>query len=260
MSRGKSRSARVKTRPSLPPSASRASHDSVSVAATSQFTLCTDATLALFVMRRRSAVFLLALACTLIGLGCNDPARPGKRKGKPISTALLCDCKPTHITKDDWRIEYKNGALPALQPEDTTVAAILAWPEGAEPGPRTPRSGPELKMYRIRQAYMQTVFLRKGDCDLHIEISEQPDKNAPRMIVETPGTSTYCAARTKMYADLQHRRISLTDLNQELSPPVLVEVEGVAFRDQAHTVWFARGSDRVKTLWEIHPAIVRISF
>lgn len=211
-------------------------------------------------MRRRSAVFLLALACTLIGLGCNDPARPGKRKGKPISTALLCDCKPTHITKDDWRIEYKNGALPALQPEDTTVAAILAWPEGAEPGPRTPRSGPELKMYRIRQAYMQTVFLRKGDCDLHIEISEQPDKNAPRMIVETPGTSTYCAARTKMYADLQHRRISLTDLNQELSPPVLVEVEGVAFRDQAHTVWFARGSDRVKTLWEIHPAIVRISF
>jgi hypothetical protein len=140
------------------------------------------------------------------------------------------------------------------------VAAILAWPQGPEPGPRTPRSGPEVKMYRIRQAYMQTVFLRKGDCDLHIEISEQPDKNAPRMIVETPGTSSYCAARTKMYADLQHRGISLTDLNQELSPPVLVEVEGVAFRDQAHTVWFARGSDRVKTLWEIHPAIVRSSF
>jgi hypothetical protein len=199
-------------------------------------------------MRRRSAVFFLLLAGMLAALGCNDPARPGSRKGKPISTALLCDCKPTHITKDDWRIEYKNGALPALEPEDTTVATILGWPEGPEPGPRTPRSGPELKMYRIRHAYMQTIFLRKGDCDLHIEISERP------------GTSTYCAVRTKMYADLQHRGISLTDLNQELSPPLPVEVEGVAFRDQAHTVWFARGSDRVETLWEIHPASVRSSF
>jgi hypothetical protein len=224
------------------------------------FNSAADATLALFVMRRRSAVFILSLAYTLAGLGCNDPARPGNRKGKPISTALLCDCKPTHITKDDWRIEYKNGALPALEPEDTTVEAILAWPEGPEPGRRTPRSGQELKMYRIRHAYMQTIFLREGDCDLHVEISEQPDKKAPRMIVETPGTSTYCTARTKMYADLQHHGITLTNLNQELSPPVPVEVEGVAFRDQAHTVWFARGSDRVKTLWEIHPAVVRISF
>lgn len=211
-------------------------------------------------MRRRFAASLLFLTWILSFSGCNDPARPGNRKAKSISTTLLCDCKPTHITKDDWRIEYKNGALPALEPEDTTVAAILAWPQGPEPGPRTPRSGPELKMYLIRRAYLQTVFLRKGDCDLHIEISEQPDKNAPRMIVETPGTSSYCTARTKMYTDLQHRGISLTDLNQELSPPLPVEVEGVAFRDQAHTVWFARGSDRVKTLWEIHPAIVRISF
>jgi hypothetical protein len=211
-------------------------------------------------MCRTLAVYLGLFAAVLIPLGCNDPARPGNRRGKPISTALLCDCRPTHITKDDWRIEYKNGALPALEPEDTTVAAILAWPEGPEPGPRSPRSGPELKMYRIRHAYMQTIFLRKGDCDLHIEISEQPDKKAPRMIVETPGTSTYCAARTNMYADLQRRGISLTDLNQELSPPLPVEVEGVAFRDQAHTVWFARGSDRVKTLWEIHPAVVRIIF
>src|SRR6185312_5937180 len=212
-----------------------------------------NGTLALFVMRTRSVVFLTVIGVVAL-LGCNDPARPGNRKGKPISTTLLCDCKPTHITKDDWRIEYKNGSLPHLQPEDTTVTAILSWPEGSEPGPRTPRSGPELKMYRVAHAYMHTIFLRKGDCDLHIEISNQPDKNAPRMIVETPGRPDYCVARTTIYADLQRRGINLTELNQELSPPLPVEVEGVAFRDQAHTVWFARGSDRVKTLWEIHPA------
>jgi hypothetical protein len=211
-------------------------------------------------MSTKTAVLALSYAGLLMLVACSDPARPGNRKGAPISTTLLCDCKPTHITKDDWRIEYKNGSLPHLQPEDTTVGAILAWPEGPEPGPRTPRSGPELKMYRIRRAYMQTIFLRKGDCDLHIEISEQPDKTAPRMIVETPGRPDYCTARTTIYAELSHRGILLTDLNQELSPPLPVEVEGVAFRDQAHTVWFARGSDLVKTLWEIHPAIVKISF
>ena len=194
----------------------------------------------------------------MIVLACNDPARPGKRQGKPISTTLLCNCRPTHITKDDWRIEYKNGSLPRLDPEEVTVAAIVAWPEGPEPEARAPRSGAELKMWRIRRAYMQTAFLREGDCDLHIEISEQPDKNAARMIVETPGTSVYCAARTAMFADLQRHGIALTDLNQELSPPLPVEIEGVAFRDQAHTVWFARGSDRVKTLWEIHPAMVKM--
>ncbi len=209
-------------------------------------------------MRKSSAVYLLSLAWVLGLFGCSDPARPGNRKGKPISTTLLCDCKPTHITKDDWRIEHKNGPLPHLEPEDTTVVAILSWPEGSEPGPRSPRTGRELKKYRIHRAYMQTVFLRKGDCDLHIEISEQPDKAAPRMIVETPGSPDYCEARTTMYADLRHRGITITDLNQELSPAIPVEVEGVAFRDQAHTVWFARGSDRVKTLWEIHPAIVNV--
>lgn len=241
-------------------SALRVFHDSVSFVTTIPFRSHTCASIAHYLMWRTFALYLVSFAGVLSLVACNDPARPGNRKGTPISTTLLCHCEPIDITKDDWRIEYKNESLPAREPEDTTVAAILGWPEGPEPDPRTPRSGPELKMYRIRHAYMQTIFLRKGDCDLHVEISEQPDKNAPRMIVETPGTSTYCAARTKMYVDLQHRGFTLTDLNQELSPPLSVEVEGAAFRDQAHTVWSARGSDRVKTLWEIHPAIVRINF
>src|SRR5690348_11330108 len=241
-------------------SASRVFHDSVSAAATIPLSSQTDASFAHCVMRSTFAVYLLSFAGVLSLVACNDPARPGNRKGMPISPTLLCQCTPTDITKDDWRIEYKNESLPVLEPEDTTVAAILGWPAGPVPDPRTPRSGPELKMYRIRRAYMQTIFLRKGDCDLHVEISEQPHKNAPRMIVETPSTSTYCAVRTKMYVDLQHRGITLTDLNQELSPPLSVEVDGLAFRDQAHTLGSARGSNRVKTLWEIHPAIVRISF
>src|SRR5437868_3809499 len=143
------------------------------------------------------------LACGLLLSACSDPARPGKKQGKPINTALLCACKPTHITKDDWRIEFKNGPLPDGQPQVTSVAAILGWSEGPEPGPRTQRSGRELQLYRVPRAYVQTVFFRRSDCDLHVEVSDVPDKNAPRIIIETPGAAEYCQARSNIYSMLR---------------------------------------------------------
>ena len=206
---------------------------------------------------RRFALALL-ISTLLFSNACNDPARPGKKQGKPIDATLLCNCKPAHITKDDWRIEFKNGSLPQGEPSEITVAAILAWPDGPEPGPRTARSARELTLYRVRKAYLQSVFLRRSDCDLHLEVSEEPAKNAHRIIVETPGTSDYCPARSNMAADLQRQGITLTSLNQELSQPLTVEIVGVPFRDQAHPVWFARGSDQVTSLWELHPAIVKV--
>ena len=206
----------------------------------------------------RSAVRGLLILPTLFCIACNDPARPGKRTGKPTNPAALCTCAPTHITKDDWRIEFKNGSLPKVEPVEATTAEVLQWPEGAEPGRRSARTGRELPLYRIGKAYLQTVFFRSSDCDLHLEISEEAGKNAPRMIVEIPGTAEYCSPRTTLFADLQQAGVTITDLNQELSQPLQVEVVGVAFRDQAHPVWFARGSDKVATLWELHPAIVKI--
>jgi hypothetical protein len=153
-----------------------------------------DVTLRFLMLHLRQSGWLPTI-CLLMSLcACNDPARPGNRVGKAVSENLLCSCEPTHITKDDWRIEFKNGSLPQGEPRETTVAHILSWPEGPEPGPRTPRSGNELVLWRISKAYMQTAFLREGDCDLHVELAELPDKNAPRMIVETPGRPDYCAS------------------------------------------------------------------
>src|SRR5215475_5290346 len=200
----------------------------------------------------------LAIVAALFFVACNDPARPGKRAGKPTNPAALCVCKPTHITKDDWRIEFKNEPLPKVAPTDISAAAVLQWPEGAQPGARSARSGRELILYRIPRAYLQTVFFRTSDCDLHAEISDAPSKTAPRMIVETPGTTEYCLPRASLFADLEHRGITITDVNQELAQPLAVEIIGVAFRDEAHPVWFARGSDKVATLWELHPATVKI--
>jgi len=200
----------------------------------------------------------LAIVAALFFVACNDPARPGNRSGKPTNPAALCVCKPTHITKDDWRIEFKNEPLPKADAIDITAAAILQWPEGPEPGARNGRSGRELVLYRIPKAYLQTVFFRTSDCDLHLEISDAPNKSAPRMIVETPGTSEYCSPRATLFPDLERKGITITDVNQEIPQPFPVEVLGVAFRDQAHPVWFTRGSDRVATLWELHPATVKI--
>jgi len=201
----------------------------------------------------------LIIAALLVCASCDDPARPGKNQGKAIEPNLLCSCRPTHITKDDWRIEFKNGSLPQGPPQEVTIAAILQWRQGPEPGVRTPRSGLELTRFHVQKAYLQSLFLRKSDCDLHMEVSEEPDKNAPRMIIETPGTSDYCEARSRMFEALRRKGIMLSDLNQELSPALPVEITGVPFRDQAHPVWFARGSEKVVTLWELHPAIAKIS-
>ncbi|HWY67724.1 MAG TPA: hypothetical protein VNX88_03615 [Terriglobales bacterium] len=200
----------------------------------------------------------LLIPVTLFLMACNDPARPGKRVGKATNPAALCVCKPTHITKDDWRIEFKNESLPKAEPVDISAAAILQWAEGPEPGSRSARSGREMALYRVPKAYLQTVFFRASDCDLHLEISEEPSKTASRMIVETPGTQEYCLPRASFFADLERRGITITDVNQELSQPFPVEVIGVAFRDQVHPMGFARGSDRVDTLWELHPATVRV--
>ena len=205
----------------------------------------------------RCAPILLVI---ILLTACNDPARPGNKVGKPVEATLLCACKPTHITPDDWRIEFKNGSLPQTQPTEISVATMLAWPQGPEPGRRTPRSGRELTLFHVPKAYLQAVFLRKGDCDLHIEVSEQPDKNAPRMIIETPGSPEYCSARTGLSAGMLKRGITITDLAQEIAQPIAVEITGVAFRDEAHPVWFARGSEKVSTLWELHPAIVKALF
>jgi len=221
--------------------------------------LAADLNVTLRYLRMTRSQFLrsLLVLALLVCVACNDPARPGSRAGRATNPAALCACKPTHITKDDWRIEFKNGSLPQSDPTDTTTAAILQWPEGPEPGRRTARSGRELILYRIRKAYLQTVFFRRSDCDLHLEISEDASKTAPRMIVETPGTGEYCLARSTLFTNLQNRGITITDLNQEVKPQD-VEVIGVPFRDQAHPVWFARGSDKVATVWELHPATVKL--
>ena len=198
-------------------------------------------------------------ALMLFFSSCEGSAAPGRRHGTPVREDQICECKPTAISADDWRIAVKNVAIPNdLAPIDVTVQEILHWHEGHMPVATAPRTGPELQIYRIRRAYVQAAFLRDGDCDFDIEISGEPGKDAPRMVVETPGMREFCLARRDFIAGLRRNGITLTNWATELVEPVPVEVTGLAFRDQWHPFWIPRASSRVETLWELHPAIIRI--
>lgn len=132
---------------------------------------------------------------------------------------------------------------------------MLTWPQEPVPGPEAPRTGRELQLFQIQNAFVQLVFLVGTDCDIHMEIADSADKTAPRVIVETPVDSEYCQAREQLVSALAARGITLNGARQELNPAIPATVLGLAFEDLPHST---RGSSFVQSLWEIHPAIVTL--
>ncbi|PYV58341.1 MAG: hypothetical protein DMG98_08080 [Acidobacteria bacterium] len=134
----------------------------------------------------------------------------------------------------------------------TTVAQILGWAFGPDPLDSTLRTGRELTLYQITTAYLQNARLISFDCDVHFEISDTPDKNAPRVIVETAIDSEYCPSRKAIEGGLAQHHFQLqyianADVSQAELPQALpVSVLGLAFRDFEHN----RGSVEVGTPWD----------
>jgi hypothetical protein len=172
----------------------------------------------------------------------------------------ICSCTPTAPASEDFRHAEKHVPLPNLTPTETTVAAILSWSFGPDPNNDTPRSGRELILYHIPSAYLENARLISFDCDIHLEISDVPDKAAPRVIVETPIDSEYCTNRKALEAALAEHHFHLKYIPQsairqaELPVPLPVSVLGLGFRDFEHN----RGSEEIATPWELHPAEVTV--
>jgi hypothetical protein len=176
--------------------------------------------------------------------------------GNPSQSTLddLCNCKPKDSASVDFRHAEKHIPLPSGPATPVTVQTILSWTQH-ESVADGPRQGRENTLFQVKQAYLQWASVQNGDCDLHLEISATPDKNAPRVMVETPVDAEYCPARQTLQAQLkQHGR----DLSQteggELPQPFLVTVQGLAFEDFEHN----RGTALIATTWELHPAIVTL--
>jgi hypothetical protein len=173
-----------------------------------------------------------------------------------IAGKNLCDCLPLEPDAVDYRHNAKHVPLPAGTPQEITVATILSWPQTPILPPDQPRFGRELQLVHVSTAWLQNASVNPGDCDIHIEISAIADRNAPRVVVETPVDSEYCSARQQIQAGLKQHGFQLDETHGgELPQPLPAQVLGLPFEDFEHN----RGSQQVATLWEIHPAIVTLN-
>jgi len=165
----------------------------------------------------------------------------------------LCKCLPLEPDIADYRHAAKHVPISDLVAQEVSVEIILTWPQDLLIPPDAPRTGRELQVFHIANAFLQNVSVNALDCDVSMEISQTADKSSSRMIVETPVDSEYCGARQNIQAQLKQHGFRLDSQHGgELSPALPVEVVGMAFEDFEHD----RGP--VATFWELHPAIVTL--
>jgi len=168
----------------------------------------------------------------------------------------ICNCLPVEPDIADYRHAAKHVPLPNTTPQEVTVTDILGWDQGLPVLPAdAPRTGRELQLFHVAQAFLQNASVNPADCDVHLEISQTADKTAPRVIVETPVDSEYCSARKNIQAQLSQHGFQLDATHGgELTSALPAQVTGMAFEDFEHN----RGSAQVATLWELHPAVVTL--
>jgi hypothetical protein len=167
----------------------------------------------------------------------------------------ICNCLPLQPDAVDYRHAAKHVPLPSGTPQEIGVATIFSWPQDPVLPIDQPRTGRELQLMHIANAFLENASVNPDDCDVHMEISELADVNAPRVIVETPVDMEYCSARQSVQSQLKKHGFTLdVQHGGDLSQPLPVEVLGLPFEDFEH----GRGTSKVATLWEIHPAIVTI--
>jgi hypothetical protein len=198
-----------------------------------------------------TALVYAQLSC---GGGGMKPVPTGNTPSTPSNGQDLCVCTETEPASSDFRTVAKHVTLPQIAANEISVGTILGWPVPAEPAFDATRQGRELQLFHIGQAFLQFAWLNTGDCDLHLEISDSQDKNAPRVIVETPFGDMFCSARRQLGQQLSARGFTLNSSSGELPTPVAVDVVGLAFQDFNHS----RGTSHVATVWELHPAIVNV--
>jgi hypothetical protein len=197
----------------------------------------------------KSGKYLVRLQAVLLGIfvcvACGTQGRIND----------ICGCLALEPDAADYRHNAKHVPIPSGTPQEIDVATILAWPQDVALPPDQPRSGRELQLVHIAQAFLENASVNPGDCDIHMEISQVASKTAPRVVIETPIDSEYCSARQNIQSQLKQHGFQL-DIQHggDLAQPLPVSVIGLPFEDFEH----GRGSAQVATVWEIHPAIVNI--
>src|ERR1700730_9933216 len=144
----------------------------------------------------------------------------------------LCKCLPIEPDILDFRHVAKHVQIPTIAAQEIGIDTILSWTQDDFVAPDAPRTGRELQVFHVAVAFLQEASVNAADCDVHFELSMTADKNADRVIVETPVDSEFCSARAAAQSQLAKHGSKLDpqpggDLPQALP----VEVLGMAFED-----------------------------
>jgi hypothetical protein len=189
----------------------------------------------------------LALSCGSLNIG----------EVQPLD---LCKCTPLEPPFADYRHAEKHMAIPVMTPSPITIDIIYSWQPTNRVEIDPPRANQELQVFHIAVAFVQEVNVNPVDCDVHLEISQTPDKNARRVIVETPVDGEFCSARKNIQAQLAQHGFRLdAEHGGELPQALPADVVGMGFEDFDHNaIGLSRGSAQVTTFWELHPATVTL--
>src|SRR3977135_793941 len=134
---------------------------------------------------------LIAILVALTAVSCN-----GQDFGFVQPTPEdLCKCLPIEPDIADYRHLAKHVAIPNIAIQEVTVEIILSWSQDPVRPPDAPRTGRELEVFHVANAFLQTASVNAVDCDVVMEISHTADKHASRVIVETPVDGEYCSSR-----------------------------------------------------------------
>lgn len=99
----------------------------------------------------------------------------------------LCKCLPVEPDIADYRHLAKHVPIPNIAAQEVSVEIILTWSQDPVMPPDAPRTGRELEVFHIANAFLQNASVNAVDCDIVMEISQIADKSSSRMIVETSG-------------------------------------------------------------------------
>jgi hypothetical protein len=167
-------------------------------------------------------------------------------------------CVPTTATHERWAM--KTRPTPAVMPATVrtlTVADLVAWDVPALLAKRAevPVDLRERQVYQLT-GYVRLAKLSADDCDIHLQLSDDPDGDGDEAIVELPPNQP--TARAAL-AQILGRPIHTTPLRLAGADAIRIQVTGFAFLDLAHATatpskrGHAHGTAAVATLWELHP-------
>ena len=198
---------------------------------------------------------LVLVSVLWLAVSCNNLTNVTKE----VQPQDLCKCVPLEQGLEYRHVE-KHVAIPTMPPAEITIDTIYTWAQ-TDPGSLDPpRTGVELQVFHVTTAFLQEVSVNSEDCDVTFEISPTADKNARRIIVETPVDTEFCSARKNIQAQLLQHGFQLdVEHGGELPQALPADVVGLGFEDFDHAaIGLQRGSAQVQTVWELHPATVTL--